>query len=123
MRRALALTAGFAALLAVPDVARAGTVDPGSKRVISGIATVSSCGSLAGTTVSWNVTAGSVTTVSLAAIPAACVGGTLALTLGGAAGTSLASVSAVTIGGTSQTLTLSASASSVLGAYLSVVGT
>src|SRR3954471_18498246 len=106
MWRTVGVTAGLIGLLAVPTAASASGTAPNTKRVISGVAAVSSCGSLSGISVAWNSTGGIVTSVAVSAIPSACIGGTLSLTLAGSTGTALATVSPVVITATSQTLAL-----------------
>ena len=126
MRRpGLALCVAVAALLAVPGAAGARTINPTSKQVTSATASVSSCGSLSGMTISWTVVDDVVKTVVLGSIPAACSGGSLSLTLVGAGSSSLASAGPVTISGTSQTISSlsgTPSALAVTGSYVSVVG-
>lgn len=114
-----------AVLTAMPGVAGAGGVSPSSKQVAGAFTTVGSCGALSGMGMSWTSTANAVTTIVLTSIPAACLGGSLSLTLVGSGNASLASLGPVTITGTTQTftsLTGSATATSVTGAYVSVVG-
>src|SRR3954449_9102057 len=106
MWRKVGITAGLAGLLAVPTAASAPGTAPASKRVTSGVAPVSSCGSLSGISVAWNSTGGIVTSVAVSAIPSACIGGTLSLTLAGSTGTALGTVSPVVITASSQTLAL-----------------
>ena len=124
--RAVPALAGLVfAIPAWPGSAAATAVTPSPKQVSAAFATTSSCGSLSGVTVSWTVTANVVTSVTLASIPSSCVDATLSLTLVGIGSTPLATAGPVTIAGTSVTvspLTGSATSTSVLGAYLSVVG-
>jgi hypothetical protein len=113
------------AVIAWPSGAVASSVAPNPTRVSGAFAATSSCGSLAGIGMSWTSIADIVTSVALTSIPAACVGGKLSLTLVGSGNTSLASAGPVTIAG--QTLTVaslsgSAVATSVVGAYVSIVG-
>jgi hypothetical protein len=125
MRRSTAVVGLTAAVLAVPGVAGAGNVAPGSQKVASASAAVSTCGALSGIDVEWTSTDNVVTTIRLSAIPAACVGGKLSLTLIGAGNASLGSVAATTITTTSMTLTTitgSPTSTSVTGAHVSVVG-
>jgi hypothetical protein len=113
------------AILAWPGSAAATGVAPNPKQVSGAFATTSSCGSLSGVGVSWTSTNNAVTSVVLTSIPAACVGAAVSLTLVGTGNGSLASAGPVTITGTAQTLsslTGSATALSVVGAYVSVVG-
>ena len=98
---------------------------PNPKKIAAATAAVSSCGSVSGIGISWTSTANVVTAVALTSLPAGCTGGSLSLTLVGAADASLASIAATTITGTSQafsSLTGSATATSVTGAHISIVG-
>jgi hypothetical protein len=125
MRRpGLALCVAVAALLAVPGAAGARTITPSSNKVVSAQTAVSSCGALSGITLAWTSVAGSLSTVTLGSIPAACAGGSLSLTLTGTGDASVGSAGPVTITGTTQTLPLSGSpvVTTVTGAYVSVVG-
>jgi len=125
MRFSPALVAVTAAALAVPSSAAAGSNTPTSKKIVSANASVSSCGTLSGITVSWTVVDDVVTTIVLGSIPAGCNGGSLSLTLANSSNTSLGTAGPVTITGTSQTLstiTGSPSALAVARAYVSVVG-
>lgn len=124
MRFGPAFAAVTAAMLAVPGGAVAGNVSPTSKKLVSAYASVSSCGSLSGMTISWTVVDDGVTSIALGSIPAACTGGSLSLTLVNSSNTSISTVGPVTITGTSQTLTPtgSPSALAVATSYVSVVG-
>ncbi len=120
-----ALTALIASLLAWPARAAATAMGPSPKQVGSAFTATSSCGSLSGVGVTWTVTANVVTTVVLTSIPTSCIGGSLSLTLVDSSNTSLASAGPVTLTATTQTfasLTGAATATSVAGGYLSVVG-
>lgn len=122
---AAALTALIASLLAWPSSAGATAIGPSPKHVSGAFTATSSCGSLSGVGVTWTVTANVVTTVVLTSIPSSCIGGSLSLTLVDATNTSLASAGPVTLTATTQTLTSltgAATATSVSGGYLSVVG-
>jgi hypothetical protein len=125
MRFSPALAAVTAAVLAVPGSAVAASVSPTSKKAVSANASVSSCGSLSGMTISWTVVDDVVSSIALGSIPVACNGASLSLTLVNASHTALGSVGPVTISGTSQTLssiTGSPSALAVATSYVSVVG-
>lgn len=125
MRFSPVLAMGTAALLAIPGSATAAGLGPSSKKFVAASASVSPCGSLSGITLTWAVADGIVASVALGSIPAACTGGSLSLTLADSSGTSLASAGPVTLTGTSQTLgslTGSADATAVAGAYVSVTG-
>lgn len=125
MRPASAVVAVIAGLVALPAIAGAAPVSPSSNKVAGATTTVSSCGSLNGMTISWTSTANAVTTVVVSAIPSACNGASLSLTLVGAGNTSLGSAGPVTIGGSSLTLSSisgSPTATSVTQAFVSVVG-
>jgi len=125
MRLPLALTMLTAALLAVPGSAAANSTTTTSKKVVSANATVSSCGSLSGMTISWTVVDDVVSSIALGSIPSTCNGGSLSLTLVNSSNGSLGGVSQVTITGTSMTLssiTGSPSALAVSKAFVSVVG-
>jgi hypothetical protein len=124
MRFGPALAAVTAAVLAVPGSAVAGNVSPTSKKIVSANASVSSCGSLSGMTISWTTVDDVVVSIVLGSIPAACNGGSLSLTLVNSSNASLGTVGPVTITGTSQTLTPTGSpaATSVATSYVSVVG-
>ena len=124
MRFSPALVAVTAAALAVPSAAAANTVSPSQKTVVSANASVSSCGSLSGMTISWTVVDDVVTSIALGSIPSACNGGSLSLTLVNSSNGSIGSAGPVTITGTSQTLTPtgSPSALAVSTSYVSVVG-
>src|SRR3954451_18555021 len=104
MRTSPALVAVTAAALAVPSSAVAGSTSPTSKQIQSASASVSSCGSLSGMTISWTVVDDVVSSIALGSIPVACNGASLSLTLVNASRTALGSVGPVTISGTSQTL-------------------
>jgi len=125
MRFSPALAAVTAAALAIPSSAVAGNNTPTSQKVVSANASVSSCGTLSGITISWTTVDDVVTTIVLGSIPAGCNGGSLSLTLTNSSDTSLGSAGPVTITDTSQTLstiTGSPSALAVAHAYVSVVG-
>lgn len=128
MRKGLviAAVAGLSfAVLGWPGSAAATAVAPAPNKVGGAFTAVSSCGSLSGVGISWTVTANVVTSVVLTGVPAACVGGALSLTLVDASNASLASAGPVTVTGTAQTLgslTGPGTATSVVGAYVSVVG-
>jgi hypothetical protein len=125
MRLSPALAMVTAAVLAVPGSATAAGLSPSSKKVVGATAAVSSCGSLSGVTLSWSVVDGVVSTVTLSAIPATCAGASLSLTLAGAGNAALVSLAPVTVSGTSQTFSSvpgSVDATTVTGAFLSVVG-
>lgn len=124
-RRTLTIAALAGAAVGLPCVALAGGVGTSSRSVSSATAGVSSCGDLTGVGVSWTVTAGVVTALSLTAVPVACVGGSLSATLVGTGGAALGSAGPVTVTGTSQTIgsvSGSATATAVASASLSVVG-
>lgn len=124
-RRGLAIAALTGLVLALPGAAAATSVSPVPKRISAASAVVSPCGSLSGVGVAWTVTADTVTSLVVTSIPTTCVGGTLSLTLVDATNASLASAGPVTLTGTTQTissLTAAATATSVAGAYMSVVG-
>lgn len=113
------------AILAWPGSAAATAVAPSPTQVGGAFTTTSSCGSLSGIAVGWTVTSNAVTNMTLTSIPAACAGGKLSLTLVGTGNSSLATAGPVTVPGTTLTLsslTGSAAALSVVGAYVSVVG-
>jgi hypothetical protein len=98
---------------------------PVPKKVGAAHVSVSSCGSLSSIGMSWTSTANVVTTIVLTSIPAACVGGSLSLTLVGIGNLPLGSVGPVTLTGTSQsfsTITGSPTATLVTGSHISVVG-
>jgi hypothetical protein len=125
MIRRSALLAITALLIAHADTAMAAPVLPTARPLGSAHVSVSSCGSLAGITVSWTSSADVVTAVSLASIPAACTGASLSVTLVGAGNVGLTSSSPATVTGTALVLTSftgSATTTSVTGAYLSAVG-
>lgn len=125
MKPVPALAALSVAILAWPGSAAATAVTADLKKVGSAYTSVSSCGSLSGVNAAWTVTANVVTSVVLTSIPVACAGGALSLTLVGTGNTSLATAGPVTVTGTTLTLsslTGSATATSVTGAYFSVVG-
>lgn len=124
-RRELAVAALVGLVLALPGTAAATGVSPTAKPIGSAWVATSPCGSLSGVGISWTVTVNVVTSVVLTSIPSACVGGSLSLTLIDATNASLASIGPITLTGVTQTfssLTGSATATSVSGAYLSVVG-
>src|SRR5690349_13032558 len=124
MWRRVAVVGLTALAVAHADVALAGTITPNPKKIAASTAPVSSCGSLSGIGMSWTSTANVVTTIVLTSIPAACTGGTLTLTLAGASNASIGSIAATTVTGTSQTFTTiagSPTATSVTGAYISVI--
>jgi hypothetical protein len=113
------------AILAWPASAVATPVAPSPKQVSGAFAATSSCGALAGIGVAWTSTNDIVTSVVLTAIPAACAGGKLSLTLTGSGNASLGSGGPVTVTGTTLTLsalTGTAVATSVTGAHVSIVG-
>jgi len=124
--RAVAALAGLTlAVLGWPGSAAATAVAPNPKQVSGAFTATSSCGSLTGIGVAWTSTANVVTSVTLTAIPAACTGGRLSLTLVGTGNTSLATAGPTTLTGTTLTmssLTGSATATLVSAAYASVVG-
>ena len=124
MSRAAALAAVGALVLSVPSGAIADGTTANSTKVVGASASVSSCGSLSGMTMSWTSTANVVTRIALGAIPSACNGASLSLTLADASNASLSSVGPVAISGTSMTLTPSGSptGTSVANSYVSVVG-
>lgn len=124
MRRPPALSVAVGALLAVPSSAVANGTAASSQKVVGATASVSSCGSLSGMSISWTVTAGTVTSIALGSIPSACNGGALSLTLVDGSNVSLGAVGPVTVTGTSMTLTPSGSppATSVANSFVSVVG-
>jgi len=124
MRFSPALVAVTAAALAVPSSAVAGSTSPTSNKIVSANASVSSCGSLSGITMTYTVVDDVVTSISLASIPAGCNGGSLSLTLVNSSNTAIGSVSPVTVSGTSQTVTVtgSTSALAIATSYVSVVG-
>ena len=124
MRRASAFATAAALVLGVGGSADAAGTTPATKRVVSGNASVSSCGPLSGISISWTVTADVVTSIALASIPSTCVGGSLSMTLVDASNASLSTVGPVTLTATSQTVTPSGSptATSVANTYVSVVG-
>ena len=124
MRFSPALVAVTAAALALPSSAAANGVSPTSKKFVSANASVSSCGSLSGLTISWTVVDDVVTSIALGSIPSACNGGSLSLTLVNASNGAIGSAGPVTITGTSQTVspTGSPSALAVSTSYVSVVG-
>jgi hypothetical protein len=124
MRFSPALVAVTAAALALPSSAVANTTTPSSKKIVSARASVSSCGSLSGMSISWTVVDDVVSSIALGSIPATCNGGSLSLTLVDSSNTSLGSVGPVTVIGTSQTLTPTGSpdATAVATSYVSVVG-
>lgn len=95
-----------------------------TKRVSSGAAAVSSCGTLSGLAVSWTSRAGVITQVALGSIPSACIGGTLSLTFASASQTSLGTAGPATVTATSMTLAVTGSptASSIAQAQIAVVG-
>ena len=110
--------------VALPSSALAAGATASTKKVVGANASVTSCGSLSGISISWTVTANVVTSIALASIPAGCVGAALSLTLVDASNASLSSIGPVTVTGTSQTLTPSGSptATSVANTYVSAVG-
>lgn len=113
------------AILAWPGSAAATAVTPVPKKVSGAFTAVSSCGSLSGVGVAWTSTANVVTSVDISSIPAACAGGKLSLSLVGAGNVSLASAGPTTVAGTTVTLSSlsgSATATLVTGAYVSIVG-
>ena len=124
--RAVAALAGLTlAVLGWPGSAAATAVAPNPKQVSAASTTTSSCGSLASIGVAWTSTANVVTSVAMTAIPAACTGGRLSLTLVGTGNASLATAGPTTVSGTTLTissLTGSATATLVTAAYVSVVG-
>jgi hypothetical protein len=122
--RAGIVVAAVAALAAVPTCAFADSHTVTSKKVAGGSATVTACGTLSATTVSWTTAAGNVTKLSLASIPSGCTGGTLGVTLHNAAGTALGAVASTTVTGVSMTLTVTGSpaANAMAGAALVVSG-
>jgi hypothetical protein len=124
MRFSPALAVVTAAMLAVPGSAVAGNVSSTSKRLVSANASVSSCGSLSGMTISWTVVDDVVTSIALGSIPTACNGSSLSLTLVNSSNTPVGSVSPVTVAGPSQTLTVTGntSALAVATSYASVIG-
>ena len=124
MRFSPALAVVTAAMLAVPGSAVAGNVSSTSKRLVSANASVSSCGSLSGMTISWTVVDDVVTSIALGSIPTACIGSSLSLTLVNSSNTPVGSVSPVTVAGPSQTLTVTGntSALAVATSYASVIG-
>lgn len=124
MRFSPALAVVTAAVLAVPGSAVAGNVSSTSKRLVSANASVSSCGSLSGMTISWTVVDDVVTSIALGSIPTACNGSSLSLTLVNSSNTPVGSVSPVTVAGPSQTLTVTGntSALAVATSYASVIG-
>jgi len=124
MRFSPALAVVTAAVLAVPGSAVAGNVSSTSKRLVSANASVSSCGSLSGMTISWTVVDDVVTSIALGSIPTACIGSSLSLTLVNSSNTPVGSVSPVTVAGPSQTLTVTGntSALAVATSYASVIG-
>jgi len=125
MRRRVAVVALTALAVAHAGPALAGSITPNPKKMSASTAAVSSCGSLSGIGISWTSTANVVTTVVLSSIPAACNTGTLSLTLVDSAGTALATIAPTAVTGATQTFTSftgSATATSVTGAQVSVVG-
>src|SRR5688500_10012928 len=124
MWRAATVAVLTALAASTAGAAVAAPVAPSPKKVAAATAAVGSCGTLSGIGISWTSTANVVTAVALTAVPAACVGGTLSLTLVGAGNAALGSVAPVTVTGTSQTLstvTGSPTATSVTGAHVSIV--
>lgn len=124
MRFGPAFAAVTAAMLAVPGSAVAGNVNPTSKKVASANASVTSCGSLSGMSISWTVVDDVVTSIALASIPAGCNGGTLSMTLATSSNAANGTVGPVTITATSQTVAVTgnSSALTVATSYVSVVG-
>jgi hypothetical protein len=121
--RRITVVAGLSAFaLALPGAASASPITPVAKRIIGAQAPVSSCGALSGISVTWTSTNGVVTQIVLGSIPAGCNGGTLNLTLAGAANAQIGSASAP-VAGTSLTLTTisgSPATASVTAVYVSV---
>lgn len=122
----IAAVAGLSvAVLGWPGSAAATTVTPAPNKVSGAFTTVSACGTLSGVGIAWTVTANVVTSLVLTSIPSACVGGSLSLTLVDASNASLASAGPIAVTGATQTLSSlsgSATATSVTGAYVSVIG-
>ena len=85
---------------------------------------MSSCGALAGVTVSWTNRNGVATQVVLGAIPSACTGGTLSVTFVAADNSSLGTAGPTAVTGTSISLGVSGAptASAVSRVQISVVG-
>ena len=125
MWRRVAVIALTAVAVGPAAAAWAAPVGPIPKKISASHVAVSPCGSLNGIAISWTSTANVVTSAVLSSIPAACNGATLSVTFVGTGNTSLGSIAATTITGTSQTfstITGSPTATSVTGAYVSVVG-
>ncbi len=122
---AAALTTVTIMTFAFTEAAGAADVVPSPRWFSGASASVSSCGAVSGISISWTSTANVVTTVALGSIPAACLGGSLHLTLVGAGQAALGAVGPVVITGTNQSmspLTGAPSASAVIGAFITVVG-
>jgi hypothetical protein len=119
------VTAVVAAAVLAPTLAAAAPHTLSSKKVATGSAAVNACGTLSGITVTWTSQANVVKKVVLSAIPTACNGGTLSLTLVDASNASLGTAGPVTVNATSMTLstiTGSPTATSITGAQVAVVG-
>jgi hypothetical protein len=123
-RRLSVLAMAGAVMLVMPSTAFAAGATANTATVVGASATVTSCGSLSGMSISWTVTANVVTSIALASIPSACNGASLSLTLVDASNASLGSVGPVTVSGTSMSLTPSGTptATSVANSYVSMVG-
>jgi hypothetical protein len=95
-----------------------------TKRVASGVASVTSCGTLSGLAVAWTVRSSAVTQVSLASIPSACIGGTLSLTLAAADNSSIGTAGPASVTATSMTLAVTGAptASGISHVQFAVVG-
>jgi hypothetical protein len=123
VRGPVVAAAAVAAAL-VPGWAAAAPHPVTTKRVASGSAAVSSCGTLTGVAVSWTSRNGVVTQVVLGSIPSTCIGGTLSLTFAAADNSSLGTAGPVVVSATSMTLAVTGSptASAVGQAQVAVVG-
>src|SRR5262245_17600118 len=106
MRRtaAVATIGAVIALLAI-DAASARPLTATSKKVASGQASVTPCGSLTTAVVSYTVTSGNVTKLVITGLPSACNGGSLTATLAGMANANLGQGGPVTIASQAATFT------------------
>ena len=125
MRAGLALAAVTATVLAVPSSAVGAGLNPTSKKVVSANASVSTCGTLSGMTITWTVVDDVVSSITLGSIPAGCSGGLLSMTLASSSNTPVGNIASVTLtGAATQTITPTGtpSALAVSTSYVSVVG-
>lgn len=110
MRYRLFLCAvAVAAAALVPGSADARLLTPSSKGLVSGTASVTSCGSLAGVVTNFTISSNTITAVLLTSIPTTCNGGSVSVTVTNA-GTSLGAGGPVVVASGAATVPISPAA-------------